>query len=163
MDKNYLGIDIGLNGALAKLENGKLTCIKMPILGKGIDPDAVVQIIKNFNPDHIIFEKLAPIFGTSKATAFSMGYQSGVVETACISLGIAYTAVKAKVWQKDMFIGVTEAKKSNGKRDTKAMALIACKRIFPGIDLTLTDRAIKPNDGYVDAILMAEWGKRHVL
>jgi hypothetical protein len=62
-----------------------------------------------------------------------------------------------------MYVGVQEAKKSNGKRDTKAMALIACKRIFPDIDLTLTSRANKPHDGYIDAILMAEWGKRNNL
>jgi len=163
MAKIYMGIDIGLSGAIAIIEDGEITGSKMPVLGKGIDPQTIIAAMQHEKPDHVIFEKLGVIFGTSKATAFSMGYQSGVIEAACISLKIPYTIVPAKQWQKDMYVGVQEAKKSNGKRDTKAMALIACKRIFPDIDLTLTSRANKPHDGYIDAILMAEWGKRNNL
>lgn len=160
MSKRYLGIDIGLKGGIALLYNGKATGQKMPVLGKEVDASDIIKIINDYNPDHVVFEKLGVIFGTSKTTAFSMGKQSGIIETACICAGIPYTAVRAKEWQKDMFTGVTEAKRSNGKRDTKAMALTACKRIFPGAELTMSARATKPHDGYVDAILMAEWAKR---
>ncbi len=112
------------------------------------------------NP-YLVFEKLGVIFGSSKATAFSMGYQSGAVEMMAIALGIPYTKVPAKQWQKDMFQGVDVIKKT-GKtsNDTKAMALIAVKRIFPTQKLTFGDRATKPHDGLVDALLMAEYAKR---
>jgi hypothetical protein len=158
--KRYLGIDIGLSGAFALIHDGDPTGVKMPVTGKKIDAYDIVKLIDDYNPDHVVFEDLGVIFGSSKKTALSMGYQSGVIEAACICAGIPYTKVKAKMWQKDMFVGVAEAKNSKGKRDTKAMALIACKRIFPGLELTLSDRATKAHDGYVDAILMAEWARR---
>ena len=158
--KRYLGIDIGLSGAFALIHEGDPTGVKMPVTAKKIDAYDILKLVDDYNPDHVVFEDLGVIFGSSKKTALSMGYQSGVIEAACICSGIPYTKVKAKQWQKDMFTGVPEAKKSGGGRDTKAMALVACKRIFPGLELTLTDRATKPHDGYVDAILMAEWARR---
>ena len=161
MSKVYVGIDIGLKGAVARIaDEEESTGFKMPLLGKEEDPHDIIEELRELNAEHIVFEKLGVIFGTSKATAYSMGKQSGIIETACICLGVPYTAVRAKEWQKDMFTGVTEAKKSNGKRDTKAMALTVCKRIFPGVKLTMSDRATVPHDGYVDALLMAEWAKR---
>jgi hypothetical protein len=161
MSKVYVGIDIGLKGAVARITNDEDPIgFKMPVLGKEVDPHDIIEQLGKLNADYIVFEKLGVIFGSSKATAYSMGKQSGIIETACICLGVPYTAVKAIEWQKDMFTGVTEAKKSNGKRDTKAMALTACKRIFPGVELTMSDKATVPHDGYVDALLMAEWAKR---
>lgn len=162
-DKIYMGIDIGLHGAIVIMNGDEIEGKAMPLSGKSIDPQTIVAAMQYVKPDHVVFEKLGVIFGTSKATAFSMGYQCGVIETACVSLKIPYTMVPAKQWQKDIYTGIVEVKKSNGKRDTKAMALIACKRLFPNIDLTLTDRAKKPHDGYVDAILIAEWAKRNNL
>ena len=161
--KVYVGIDIGLKGAIASIDHLNVTGLKMPVLGKEVDPHAIIAELDKLKPDYVVFEKLGVIFGTSKSTALSMGKQSGIIETACICLGVPYTAVPAKQWQKDMFVGITEAKKANGKRDTKAMALITCKRIFPNVDLVFGDRATKPHDGYVDAILMAEWAKRNNL
>jgi len=158
--KRYLGIDIGLKGAFAILSDENPTGVVMPVTGKTVDAYDIIKLINDYNPDHVVFEKLGVIFGSSKATAFSMGSQSGIIEAACICAGVPYTPVKAKEWQKDMFTGVTEAKRSNGKRDTKAMALIACKRIFPNLELTMSARAVKPHDGYVDALLMAEWARR---
>ena len=160
MSKIYVGIDIGLAGALASIDKKNVKGLKMPMLGKKVDPHDIIKELELLKPDHVVFEKLGVIFGTSKATAFSMGEQSGIIQTACICLGVPYTIVPAKEWQKAMYTGVPETKKSNGKRDTKAMALIACKRIFPNLELTLSERAKIAHDGYVDAILMAEWARR---
>ena len=90
-----------------------------------------------------------------------MGHQSGAVEMMAIALRIPYTKIPAKQWQKEMFTGVEEIT-ITGKtsRDTKAMALVAAKRLFPGRDFTFTERSTKPHDGYVDALLMSEYGKR---
>jgi hypothetical protein len=88
-----------------------------------------------------------------------MGYQVGILEALCVSLNLPYHKVKAKVWQKDMFQGVPELTKS-GKRDTKGMALVACQRMFPTLKLTFGERATKPHDGLVDAVLIAAYGKR---
>lgn len=168
--KTYIGIDIGKKGAICVLNSDGIEIQPMPMIKDELaysDLFDLIQHVQNStltktggNP-HVVFEKLGVIFGSSKATAFSMGYQSGAVEMMMISLGIPYTKVPAKQWQKDMFQGVDVIKKT-GKtsNDTKSMALIAAKRIFPHQKLTFGDRATKPHDGIVDALLMAEYAKR---
>ena len=39
--------------------------------------------------------------------------------------------------------------------DTKAESILFCKRKFPNVDLTPTERSKKPHDGLSDALCMA--------
>lgn len=159
MNKIYIGVDIGLKGGIAIMyPDGLIEKAKMPVIGKIIDVPSLFNILNKPNAT-IVFEDLGVIFGSSKATAFSMGYQIGVVEALSVAIQTPYHKIKARVWQKEMFQGVPELKKS-GKRDTKGMALVACQRIYPGMDLRLTARSINPHDGLVDAVLIAEYAKR---
>lgn len=171
MTKGYIGIDIGKKGAIVYQHfNGEIEAYPVPMIKEEVDYAFMYDIIHhmcskhindyNCNP-HIIFEKLGVIFGSSKATAFSMGYQSGAIEMIAISLGVPYTKVSAKEWQKEMFKGVDEiTKPGKTSRDTKAMALIAAKRLFPKESFRFNSKEGKPHDGYVDALLMAEYAKR---
>lgn len=163
-----IGIDIGKKGAIVVLAKQPWTNaidpIPMPMIGDQVDYHQVFEILSRYKGTdcHVIFEKLGVIFGTGKSTAFSMGYQSGAIEMACISLGLSYTKVPAKQWQKEMFQGVEEiTKQGKSSRDTKAMALIAAKRLFPDYRLTI-GRATTPHDGVVDALLMADYCKRKI-
>lgn len=160
--KTYIGIDPGLSGAISIIyPDGHVERAPMPVIGKVLDVPTLKHIINR--PDAtVVFEDLGVIFGTSKATAFSMGYQIGIIEALCVGAGLPYHKVKAKAWQKQMFQGVPELTKS-GKRDTKGMALVACQRIFPGEKLTFGNRAVKPHDGLVDSLLIAEYGRRNNL
>lgn len=169
--KYYIGIDIGLNGAITIISSeSKIKIIKMPLIGEDVDYHKLNEILYYYSPitqikdntTHIVFEKLGVIFGTSKSTAFSMGYQSGSMEMICIANEIPYTKVSAKVWQKEMFQGVDEIKKiGKTSRDTKKMALVACKRLYPDTKLTFGDRATKPHNGLIDSLLIANYNKRH--
>jgi len=168
--KTYIGIDIGKKGAIAVLNPDGIETHTIPMVKDELAYSDLFDLLQHIqavtltktggNP-HVVFEKLGVIFGSSKATAFSMGYQSGAVEMMMISLGIPYTKIPAKQWQKDMFQGVEVIKKT-GKtsNDTKAMALIAARRLFPNQKLTFGERATKPHDGIVDSLLMAEYAKR---
>lgn len=171
MTKSYIGIDIGKNGAICMVDSlDKMTIHKIPMISDQIDYAFLFDIIQNFQNSEMtktgknptaVFEKLSLIFGSSKATAFSMGYQSGAIEMMCIALGIPYIKVPAKEWQKEMFKGVDEiTKPGKTSRDTKAMALVAIKRLFPELKLTFNDRSTKPHDGLIDAVLIAEYSKR---
>ena len=163
-----IGIDIGKKGAIVVLAREPWTKaidpIVMPIIGDQVDYHELYDILSRYAKTncHVIFEKLGVIFGTGKSTAFSMGHQAGAVEMACIALRIPYTKVPAKQWQKEMFQGVDEiTKPGKSSRDTKAMALIAAKRLFPDFKMTF-GRATTPHDGVVDALLMAEYCKRKI-
>lgn len=174
--KVYVGIDIGKDGAIAILyEDGKIETYPMPKIKTELDLPRIAQtLVPSIDVDdpplnlHVVFEKLGVIFGSSKQTAFSMGQQSGAVEMACVCQMIPYTKVRAVDWQKAMFQGVDEIIKPSktGKknvRDTKAMALMAIKRIFPDLKLTFGEKATKPHDGLIDAVLMAEYARRNNL
>ena len=164
MKKYYLGIDLGINGAFAEISPSGVITEPMPLIysSNEIDYRSIYNILKEYKDFdvHVVFEKLGIIFGSSKKTSFSMGGQLRAVEMACIALDLPYTMVRAKDWQKELFQGVSEIKKGES-RDTKSMALVAVKRLFPHIKLTFGERAVKPHDGLVDAILLAEYARRH--
>lgn len=162
----YVGIDIGKNGAIVVNKGKTIMSYPMPLQGTEVDYHFLYDILKNIRDNNkdvwVLFEKLGVIFGTSKATAFSMGYQSGVLEAYCIALNLPYTMVSAKVWQKNMFTGVSEILKPNKKRDTKAMAAIAASRMISRDKLKFSDKSTKLHDGLVDAYLISEYGKRGI-
>lgn len=162
-----IGIDIGKKGAIVILARQPWTyateSIPMPLIADKLDYHKLFEILSHYKGTdcHVIFEKLGVIFGTGKSTAFSMGHQSGAVEMACIALNLPYTKVPAKQWQKEMFQGVEEiTKPGKSSRDTKAMALIAAKRLYPDYRLTI-GKSTTPHDGVVDALLMADYCKRN--
>lgn len=171
--KIYVGIDIGKSGAIAVMHDDKIVTYSMPKIANELDYHQLNILIRDFKNDaysiqgkdlYIVFEKLGVIFGSGKSTAFSMGHQSGAVEMACVANDIPYTKVRAVDWQKQMFQGVeTINKTGKSSKDTKAMALVAIKRIFPDLKLTFGDRASKPHDGLIDAVLMAEYARRNNL
>ena len=84
-----------------------------------------------------------------------MMWIKGVKHGMIVSLGMPYELIAPKTWQKETQKGVPNLKKSNGKNDTKGMALLAAKRIFPQEKFLATARSTTPHDGLVDAALMA--------
>jgi len=161
-NKVYIGIDIGLKGAICIRHNEEIITYAMPTNKKVIDIQAIKKILNSYNENmHVVFEKLGVIYGSSKTTAFSMGYQSGLIEGLCSALNIPYTMVRAVDWQKDMFTGVTVVNKpGKSTKDTKAMALTAIKRLHPDLKLTFGKIATKPHDGLIDSVLMTEYAIR---
>lgn len=171
--KFYIGIDLGKSGAIVIQESTKvltgLTPIsthEMPLIGKELDLQALYELFEPYKKGDgiVIFEKIVP-FGV-KTAMFSLGMQSGAVEMMCVALSIPFVKVPPQTWQKEMFTGVDEmtkpskTTKSGTSRDTKSMALVATKRLFPTMKLTFGDRAKKPDEGLVDALLMSEYAKR---
>ncbi len=166
--KDYVSIDLGLQGCIAYESNGVIKTYAFPKIKDKIDYSFLFDIIQNIqqgyltgsnsNP-HIIFEKLGIIFGSSKATAFSMGYQSGAMEMCCIALGIPYSMVPPKTWQKEIFEGIPEITNSKGKRDTKSMSIMAAQRLFPKVPLSFKE-GLKLKDGIADALCLLEYARR---
>lgn len=164
----FIGIDIGKLGALSISDVNGDRVLKMPMIKTELDYQELYNILSPYEGGNgiVVFEKLGVIFGTSKQTAFSMGHQAGAIEMLCVSLSIPFVKVPPKQWQKDMFTGITEISRSSksGKsnvRDTKAMALLAVKQLLPGVKLTFGERATKPDEGLVDALLLRLWAQKN--
>lgn len=164
--RKYIGIDIGKLGAYYIMgeDGSEISRGKMPMVGKEIDWHKFNEGLSHYEMFNgmVVFEKLGVIFGSSKKTAFSMGYQAGAIELICVANNIQYTMVPAKKWQAEIFQGQTVILKTGSKsaKDTKKMALIAAKRLFPKVNLLMTEKSTVPHDGLVDALLMAEYARR---
>lgn len=169
----HIGIDLGKTGAIViqdmrSIPEGfkNIETYKMPLIGKEIDMSELYKLLEPYEAGNgmVVFEKIVP-FGV-KTAMFSLGQQSGAVEMACVALAIPFTKVPPQTWQKEMFTGVdqmtkvSKTTKSGTSRDTKAMALVAAKRLFPKLKLTFGERAKVPDEGLVDALLMSEYAKR---
>ncbi len=173
--KQYVGIDIGKDGAIVVLntKNNEVISVNTfvtPLIGRELDFKAFKDLLLNYSNPFVVCEDLHAIFNSSAANTFTFGGMCYATEMACVCLEIPYVKVQAKLWQKIMFEGVKEIRKPGtknkkgidvkGKVDTKAMALIAAKRLFPKENFLPTPKSRTPHDGIVDAILMAEYARR---
>ena len=170
-DKYYLGVDLGKDGALCVLKNGKPhEKLRMPKVGNDLDLRTILNFIHKYKDKdvHVIFEKVHGMFGLMKRAAVSLGLQTGYIEMACVACGVPYTMVSPRSWQTFMFkdsrrqtkTKIDEEGKSKKVTDTKKTALLIAKRLYPAEDFLATERSKKPHDGIVDAYLLAEYGKR---
>jgi hypothetical protein len=171
--KVYAGLDPGKNGAIAAIfvDKGKVSKIEthvMPMLNSDeYDLQGLRDIIETLSKldTHFVIENVHSIFGTSAKSNFQFGMGVGIVRTSIAFFQIPFTLVQSKTWQKVCFEGVKEirkpgkAKEGRGSVDTKAMALIAVKRLYPKVNLLATARSKVPHDGLVDALLMSHFCK----
>jgi hypothetical protein len=172
--KTYVGIDPGKSGAIVTIFNEDIQKFTIPKIGKEVDAHQLNNLLKSLNnlpyPHHIILEDVHAIFGSAAGATFSFGWIVGVIEGILVANNLSFTKVQPKVWQKEMFQGIPEQRKPSsvnkkgvtvkGKLDTKAMSIMASKRLFPGFSLLPSERCKNPDDGISDALLMAEYCRR---
>lgn len=156
-----IGIDPGKTGAIAVNIEGQLTELhQMPLVGKEYDIPGFLSLLRTFDKSetHVVYEVLHAMPGSkggSKAN-FGRGYALAMIETAVTALRLPCTPVRPQAWQKVMFAGQKVA-----KGQSKAAALIAARRLWPEQKFLIGKRN-KPDEGYVDAALIAEWGRREI-
>lgn len=159
-----IGVDVGLQGGFAVLEESKPAVIGvMPILNGKLDLNVFYTVLyshryRDFRP-HAVLENVHAIYGSSAAGTFSFGWGKGAIEGMLVSLGIPYTLVQPKKWQKDL--GIIHKSKTTPKLKKEANVAM-CKKIFPTVSLLATERSKVPHLGIVDALLIAEWGRRNL-
>jgi len=157
-EKCIVGIDPGLDGGIAVLTE-VVEAFPMPVMPTGsgarrtLDLPSIRELIAG--ADLVIIERQQAFPRDSKAGAFKTGEGFGMLKGLLCGLGIPHQIVSPQTWQKDFAI-------SSQRGDTKAQAGLACQQLFPGIDLRKSGRATKPHDGKIDALLIAEHGRRKV-
>jgi crossover junction endodeoxyribonuclease RuvC len=156
-----LGIDPGYSGGLALMDGTMfLECEVMPVITltkskRAIDEPGLRQLIIDWKPDHVVVEKVSAMPKQGVVSMFNFGTTYGIIRGILAGLEIPYTLVAPRTWQKVMFADIGKK-----KADTKKIAKLVCKRLWPGKDFTKSDRAYQPHDGKCDAALIAEWGRR---
>jgi crossover junction endodeoxyribonuclease RuvC len=156
MTKRTLGIDVGLNGAIALVVDGELiSVVDMPTVtldrnGKAkrqVSVPELVQIVKDFDPTDAYVEKVFAMAGQGVTSVFSFGRSLGVVEGVLTTMKIKTTLMTPQTWQKGL--GMT-----GGKDGSRARAM----ELFP--EQTALFKRVK-DDGRSDAALIALWGSKN--
>jgi len=167
----YIGIDPGKSGGIVAVSNGGTVIAKqsMPLLGDSLDVlaiyDLFTSLMVNYNPV-VVLEDVHSIFGSSASSNFTFGYVCGAIEAIVLCQRMKLIKVQPKEWQKTAWVNsdiVYKPKKADQKKasiDTKATSLSAATRLFPNLDLRKGERSKIAHDGIVDALLMAEVGRR---
>ena len=166
---NIVGIDPGKNGGIVLITDEGIRYWCIPKISKEVDLRKLNKIFSMIPENCMIFiEKVHAIFGSSAKSTFEFGRVCGILEGMIVSRGFAYQMIEPKTWQREMFMGITPIYKPGKKRkmlETKKMAELAYRRLFPDLDLYVTENgntSKKVHDGLVDALLLAEFGRRKI-
>ena len=106
--------------------------------------------------DHAVLEQVASRPGMASPAVFKFGRVYGILEGLLAAHQIPYTLCIPRVWCKVIHAGI------EGGMEPKDKSRVALGRLFPAVDLRPTERAIKPHEGMMDALLIAEWGRRTI-
>ena len=156
MAKRTLGIDVGLNGAIALVVDGELiSVVDMPTVtldrnGKAkrqVSVPELVDIIKQFDPTDAYTERVFAMSGQGVTSVFSFGRSLGVVEGVLGALKIKNSLVTPQTWQKGIAV-------TGGKDGSRVRAM----ELFP--DQMALFKRVK-DDGRSDAALIALWGNKN--
>jgi hypothetical protein len=157
----YIGIDIGKNGGVALIdEESNLSMFTIPKIGKEVDLHELKSILEKVASglSIVAMENVKALQKVGSTQSFNFGENKGQIEGLLVGLNIRYVKVLPTTWQKVCWEGVPIQKKpGKTSNDTKAMSLIAAKRLFPGEKFLATERSSVPHDGLVDASLIAKY------
>lgn len=154
--KGILGIDPGLTGGLAILSGDGALVEPMPVVEKEIDVAALVRWLRAHSEQiEIAFlEKVHAFPGASGSSMLSFGRIVGIIEGSLTALAIPFQTVRPAIWSKVIHSGIS------GVEAPKDKSRIAVSRLFPQVDLLASERSKKPHEGMMDALLIAEYGRR---
>jgi hypothetical protein len=161
----HIGVDPGKQGAIAGVwEDGRVAfALAMPLVTSTkrrdeYDVSAIVDLLRDREASAFVtVELIGPIPPTIKAGGLAQ-YQRGVSrggwEWMLTALRVPFELVRPQEWQSEMLAGASAG-------DTKQAALIVARRLWPMQDFRASARCRVAHDGIVDALLLAEYGRRH--
>ena len=150
-----IGIDPGLNGAIAVIRDKKVTNIyDMPVMAEGkknkrqLNSSQLVNIIKeNINEDEetiVVVEQVNAMPGQGVTSMFNFGQTFGAIKGVCAALKLPIFFVRPSIWKKHFEL-------INSSKDASRTKVI---EMFP----TLSGQLAKKRDvNKSDAILIAKF------
>lgn len=151
----YIGIDVGKKGALAVLKDKKVErVVKMPDSLRDVYSffaDVVTVAKKSGCTPVAVLEKVGPMPKQGVTSMFTFGEGFGALKMAAVASGCKLVLVRPQEWKKSIL---------NGTDKSKDAAIRTCEFHFPEVSLVLPG-CRKPHDGMAEAVLIAEYGRRH--
>ena len=159
-----VGIDPGLSGAIAILENNKvLNIFDMPVMAEGkknkrqLNSAQLVRIIKDSTkPDDeiaVVVEQVNAMPGQGVTSMFNFGQTFGAIKGVCAALELPIFFVRPSKWKKHFEL-INSSKDSSRTKAIEMYPLLskdlAKKKEFNKIDAILIERFFsesRPNKG----------------
>ena len=154
----FIGIDPGKKGGVAVIRDGQLVYTEP--MGTIWDiRDTLVNFKRQEDGDGFLvndtwayIEKSQARPGQGVVSMFNYGKGFGEILGILTAIETPYELTRPQQWQKVMIPG---SKKGNSKKD----ALIKARQLFPQ-ETFIQKGCRKPHDGIIDAVLIAEYGRR---
>ena len=146
-----IACDPGCKGALCILNDGDIIFYSMPKT-----PDGIADIVKTHchGNYHVFVEKAQAMPKNGAVGMFNYGRGFGEILGILAYHKAPFTLVHPRTWCKIMHQGTSK------DGTAKNRSLSAAKRLFPNTNLFRSLRCKKPDDGFIDALLIAEYGRR---
>lgn len=164
----FIGIDNGLDGGIVVIDQSGEAGQSIKITNKYLMPTIsgkkskmeynvpeMSRLLKQFSPENTFvvleFAQSMPGQGVASSTKIGMGF--GIWQGIIVTLGLPYTIVHPRTWQKHMLVDVN-------KKDTKQASAIISHRFFPNENFKKSERCKKDHSGWTDACLLSMYGMK---
>ncbi len=139
----YIGIDPGKKGAIAVIDGDNVELYKF-------DKKTYLRVLYNA-PNHAVccLEHVNAMPHNGGVSMFSFGENFGWIQGVLDVISIPYELVRPQKWKKEFSVTAD-----------KNTSIEVCKRLFPGVNL-IPPGCRKEHDGIAEALLMAEYARRH--
>lgn len=147
----YIGIDPGKNGGIAVLhvlKNNQFVSASTYVF----DESSLINIldeVKSYSCKCTL-EHVHAMPKQGVSSTFNFGMNFGFIQGVLKAYGIPYELVTPQKWKKEFSC-----------TSDKNTSIDVCKRLFPNVNLKATERCKKDHDGMAEALLIAEYGRRH--
>lgn len=143
-DDLHRNIDPGKNGALAILNGEKVQTFRY-------DRDTYRCVLSDLRGEKAMccLEHVSAMPGQGVTSMFHFGEGFGWLQGMLEAYGIPYELVRPQKWKKEFSVTAD-----------KNTSIEVCKRLFPGVNL-IPAGCRKENDNLAEALLLAEYARRH--
>jgi hypothetical protein len=147
-----IGIDPGRTGGICCMFGPEILLTSMP--DNAVELADLLRIYAEQATDiHVLVEKAQCLPKNGSVGMFRYGTGYGTILGIIAALRLSHTLVHPNTWCKEMHRGTKS-------RVPKKRSLEAAQRLYPHVSLMRTVRCKAPDEGYVDAMLIAGYGKR---
>ena len=147
MNTVYIGIDPGQSGAIAVISPYGTYAIPY-------DTEEYLTTMRSAKDTGLqiraVVEHVSSMPKQGVASTFKFGTNFGWLQGALAALNIPFELVRPQKWKKEFSC-----------TSDKNTSIEVARRLFPEVSLLATPRCTKPHDGMAEALLMAEYGRRH--
>ena len=142
----YIGVDPGKNGGIAIIDSDGVIAFPFSEERLLIELDGIAQEYECI----CYLEHVHAMPKQGVSSTFNFGMNFGFIQGVLKAYEIPYELVTPQKWKKEFSC-----------TSDKNTSIEVCKRLFPNVNLKATDRGKKDHDGIAEALLIAEYGRRH--